>query len=130
LVTTDQFFEAVDRFGVPDFYSSAEIFENGDLSWTAEVSMLELGLMDVDPTRTTCSGGGPLLEYRVEEGSTLVFRVTTPTVVRVSRFVEIQSAIEGNVRLLDPGVYSIELAPDEMGKPLQVRFDEEVSRCD
>ncbi len=130
LDTTGQFFEAVDRFGVPDFYSSAEIFENGDLSLIAEVSMLELGLMNVEPTRTTCSGGGSLLERRVEEGSTLVFRVTTPTVVRVSRFVEIQSAIEGNVRLLDPGVYSIELAPDEVGKPLQVRFEEEVSRCD
>ena len=92
--------------------------------------MVDLGLMDVEPTDATCADSELLFEHKVEEGSTLVFRVTTPTVVRVARFVDIQSAPDANVRLLNPGNYTIELRDDGFGLPLRVQFDNEVSQCD
>ena len=130
LDTTGQFFEAVDQFGAPDIYSGTEILGNTDLSLIAEAAMVDLGLMDVEPTDATCADSELLFEHKVEEGSTLVFRVTTPTVVRVARFVDIQSAPDANVRLLNPGNYTIELRDDGFGLPLRVQFDNEVSQCD
>ena len=130
LDTVGDFFKAVDLFGVPDFFSNAAILENSDLSLIAEVSMTELGLMDVTATATPCHEGVAVSDTTIPEGTVVAFRVTRPTTVMISRFVDNQNALVDNIRRLDRGTYSIELGDDGFGLPIRAHFDAEVTRCE
>ena len=128
--TAAGFFSAVDRFGEPDSRSVKEILESTALRFGAEISMTELGLMDVTASATPCHEGVAIRKTTVPEGTAIVFRVTRPTTVTVSRFVDNQDALVSNVRLLDRGTYSIELGLDGFGLPIRAHFDAEVTRCE
>ena len=91
--------------------------------------MVELGLMTVDLVDSICSGSSSVSEMTIDEGATAIFQITESTSIRVSRFLENSSALNENVRLLDPGVYSISLGSDGFVLPFQVQFDRVVTRC-
>ena len=127
--TAGGFFEGVDLFGPPTSRSVEEILARDDLRYDAEYAMVELGLMTVDLVDSNCSGSSSVSEMTIDEGATAIFQITESTSIRVSRFLENSSALNENVRVLDPGVYSISLGSDGFVMPFQVQFDRVVTRC-
>ena len=131
LISAEDFFEAVDRFGRPRLFSLAEILENSDRRAAADLAMSEFGLSSIEATNIRCGNHLIVESISVVPGGSVSFQVepNTKAGVTIRRFVSATETGPLPEAQLDGGVYTARLVDDGSQLPLELSFSSPVMRC-
>jgi|GEM_PF-6419728 len=132
LIDTQEFFEAIDRFGVPRVFDSAELRATSARRVATDVAMSDFGLMPIEPSNEPCSASSATTELGVVDGVPVRFQVEETAEVEVQLRVFSMPADGPEVprRQLAPGTYEAVILGAFRDSPLSLTFSVPVVPCE